>query len=485
LVLKVLIKIPVNNVKKQMKIGVNVSFLRKGDSGIGQVTHNFLKKLCEVKSQKSKVKLEKVEFYLYAEEDFDLEVELPGNFHKRVFLPPYKRDDLIRKIWWEKYLLPKKAKEDGCEVFLSLYQSATVFEQKNKHMNRATSPLQQSKNPLGPPLKKGEGRKGGGIKHVMLVHDVVPKVFPEYLGNWRKKLYYGLVDKAVVKADEIVTISKYSKKEIVRFYDLPEKKVKVAYIDCDEVFKEKGVGAEDFPPGEIKEVLGKYGVEPDNKKYKEQNGSGRETLNQQFNYIFYVGGFDVRKNVDGLLEAYRMFYNRLEDKNKAPDLVLAGKFNEHLVPLVTDLPKKIDEIADKYGVPKDRFKNVGFVAGEDLPYFYAGASFFAYPSFYEGFGLPVLEAASIGCPIITSNTSSIPEVINEKGAILVNPGNTEELAEAMRNLYLNCNLNCNLVSEAKRQAEKFSWEKFTKQIMKGVLASPPCKGGDRGVVKKY
>jgi len=132
-----------------MKIGINASFLRKPDTGIGQVTRGFVDKLTENHSDEN-------EYFLYLEKD--IELKLPKNFHKCVFLPAWKRDDLIRKIWWEKFLLPRRAKRDKCDVFLSLYQCPT-FLPKN-------------------------------IRHKMLVHDLIPKIFPEYLNNWRKYFYF-------------------------------------------------------------------------------------------------------------------------------------------------------------------------------------------------------------------------------------------------------------------------------------------------------
>ncbi|MDD5463969.1 MAG: hypothetical protein PHP62_02385, partial [Candidatus Moranbacteria bacterium] len=106
-----------------IKVGINASFLRKQNTGIGQVSINFLRKLIEVESRKLKVHKEEMEFVLYLEED--VEIELPEGFSKKVFLPVYKRDDLIRKIWWEKFSLPRKVKKDKCDVLLSLYQSTT------------------------------------------------------------------------------------------------------------------------------------------------------------------------------------------------------------------------------------------------------------------------------------------------------------------------------------------------------------------------
>lgn len=410
-----------------MKIGINASFLRKPDSGIGQVTLNFLRKLSELKDESDKLK--EIEFVLYLEEDADL--DLPEGFEKKFFLPSfYRRDDLVRKIIWEKFLLPRQAKKDECDIFLSLYQSATIFT-KNKQ----------------------------GIRHIMLVHDVVWKVFSQYLSNRRKKTYYGFVDRAIRCADEIITISQFSKAGIEKYIfgknngtycgayqgKLPSTlpaKITVSHIDCDPVFKK------DVSNEEMRKVSDKYKL----------NG----------NYIFYVGGFDVRKNVDWLIEAYGKLCQNLNDI-ETPNLVLAGKFHQHLVPLVTDVPAKIKEVSQKYGFDRNKIKPIGFVDQQDLPALYQGAKLFCYPSLYEGFGLPVLEAFNCSCPVVTSNSSSIKEMANSNNAILVDPESVDSIAEGMKKGLIDEGLRNNIVRQAKRDAGEYDWNKFVNNVLGAIL----------------
>jgi len=154
--------------------------------------------------------------------------------------------------------------------------------------------------------------------------------------------------------------------------------------------------------------------------------------------------------------------------SKMPDLVLAGSFHKNLIPLVTDIPKKIKEVSEEYNLPEEKIKMVGFVEQEDLLGWYKNAKLFCYPSLYEGFGLPVLEAMNCGCPIVTSNNSSISEVCSENSAILINPRNTEEIAKAMLSLVTNEKLAREKAVNAKREAEKFSWRKFTENLLQEV-----------------
>lgn len=416
-----------------MKIGINASFARKQDSGTGQVTVNFLRKLAELERSKTP---SGNEFVLYLEEDLPKDFVLPKNFQKSIFLPAYKRDDLIRKIWWEKFLLPKKVRKDGCDVFLSLYQSASV-------------------------LKK--------TKHIMFVHDAIWKIFPAYLNNWRKKIYYRFVDKAIVSADKIAVNSENSKRDICELFGVSNPDVHVCLLDCDPLFKKE------YSKEEIEKVLGKYKLLEKKKKASTAGqGDTPSSVNRKLpvaRYIFYVGGFDRRKNVRGLLEAYGLLWKRYSKETEIPLLVLAGKFNPSLVPLVTDIPKKIVELKEKYGCPESQIRMIDFVSQEDLPMLYKGAEFFCYPSLYEGFGLPLLEAANCGCAILTAGMSSIPEVINEKGAVFADPRHHESIAIAMYLLLTEDALKQQKIAEANKQAKKFDWGKTVKEIFSIILSN--------------
>ena len=107
---------------------------------------------------------------------------------------------------------------------------------------------------------------------------------------------------------------------------------------------------------------------------------------------------------------------------------------------------------------KNKILKIGYVADEDLAALYSGAEMFVYPSIYEGFGMPVLEAMQCGCPVITSNVSSLPEVIGSAG-IQINPENNSELIEAYEKMYFDKNFKEKCAQESLKQASKFSWEK--------------------------
>jgi len=394
-----------------MKIGINASFVRKLNTGIRQVTLNALKALSNLQftihnlqsiSNDSifdeKGTKEDLEFFLYLEEDLPKDFKLPKNFTKRIFLPLWKRDDLIRKIWWEKYLLPRKVKEDKCDVFLSLYQCPTVF---NK------------------------------IKHIMIVHDIIPKLFPEYLNNSRKKLYWKLTEKAIKKADKIIAVSEYTKKDLIKYLNIAPEKISVNYIDVDEIYK-KEVSEE-----KSREVLKKYNLKP--------------------GYIYCGGGLEKRKNIAALTKAYQILLRQIP--NNLPNLIISGKLMPELAPLITDAERLVKDLG-----LQDKVKLLDFVPQEDLPALYKNASVFVYPSLYEGFGLPVLEAMNCGTPVITSKNSSLPEVGSDS-VLYINLENIQDIAQKIEKVLSDNNLRNELSAKGKEQAKKFSWEKFVKKIL--------------------
>lgn len=374
-----------------MRIGINASFLRKPDTGIGQVARGFVSELVKTHYSKN-------EYFLYLEKDIDL--KLPKNFHKRVFLPKFwKRDDLIRKIWWEKFLLPKYVRHNKCDVFVSLYQCPTVLP-KN-------------------------------IRHKMLVHDLIPKIFPGYLDNWRKKFYFFLAQRAIRSADEIFAVSDWSKRDIHKYLKIPNEKIKVAYPSIGPEFFEKST------PEKDNKILEKYGI------------FGR--------YVFYIGGFDFRKNMEGLFEAYAELIRR-EDANDI-NLVLGGEDKSRFSKLFTDVNAKIEELG-----LGGKVKMIGFVAQKDLPVLYRNCELYVLPSLYEGFGLMALEAMVSGAPTAVSKTSSLPEIGGD-AVLYFNPHDTDEMARVMGKVLRNNKLRLHLSEKGRERAKKFSWKNFVETIL--------------------
>ncbi len=400
-------------------IGINGSFLRKPATGIGQVSWHFSRELIRREEDQFSGR----RYIIYTEkrlQDDFWQDALPKNIEVKIIEGWYKRDDLIRKILWEKFWLPKQIKKDGCSTFFSPYQSATIL------------------------LKK--------TKHLMFVHDVIPNIFPEYLNNWRKKIYYWLVDKAVKKASGIVTNSYFSQKEIARVYGIKQDKIKVVHLACDPIFQKQ------LSDGEREKSLQQYGLKLSDK------------------FILYEGGLDVRKNVARLIKAYGKLIADLRSlpageagkaSEKLPSLVIVGKFNKHLVPLVTDIEKETEVAVTKYGLDREMIKMVGFVEQKNLPALFQSAEVFLYPSLHEGFGMPVLEAMTSLVPVVTSNTTSILEVISsEAGYLVENPESVDEIEEQLKKVLTDSLENREeKISLAYQESQKFSWKKFTDEVL--------------------
>ncbi len=381
-----------------MKIGINASFARKPNTGIGQVTINFLKELSKRKKEK---------FVLYLEEDLPKNIKLPKNFKKRIFLPLWKRDDLIRKVWWEKVLLPKKIKEDKCDVFLSLYQCPTKL--------------------------------GKRVKHIILVHDIIPELFPEYLDNSRKRKYWNLTKEAIRQAEKIIAISSRTEKDLIQHLKIDPKKITVNHVDVDEIYKKNATVSRGLS------VLKKYKLKP--------------------GYIYSGGGLEIRKNIERLIMAYKML---LESNKRShliqdfPPLVISGKLMPDLAPLVLDAKK----LVKKLNLTKE-VKLLDFVPQNSLPFLYKNASIFVFPSLYEGFGLPMLEAMNVGTPAIVSKKASLPE-IGRDAVLYFDPENVQDMAMVLKNVLSNKNIRTELKQRGKDRAKMFNWKNFSNKLF-GII----------------
>ncbi|HUD09057.1 MAG TPA: glycosyltransferase family 1 protein, partial [Candidatus Saccharimonadales bacterium] len=164
-------------------------------------------------------------------------------------------------------------------------------------------------------------------------------------------------------------------------------------------------------------------------------------------FIFFLGNIEPRKNILSIIKAYK---NIISSNPKLSEykLVLAGNIS----PLCRDL------------IEKEDIMTCGYIEREDRPYVYNLASLFVYPSFFEGFGLPVLEAMACGTPVIASNNSSLPEV-SGKSILSIDPNRPAELAEAIENILIDENLYNKFKKRGIAQAQKFSWEKCAKETL--------------------
>lgn len=391
-----------------MHIGINASFLRKPGTGIGQVTLNFLRKVTELQNDHPDLSAHR--FFVYVEEHPELAFELPENFQIRSFLPWWKRDDVPRKWLWER-ALAEKAREDGCDVFLSLYQSATVFK---------------SDKPQTPNFKR--------FRHTMIVHDLIPFLFPEYANTVSRRLYVRAMAKGIRHADALVAMSECTKNDLVKVMHISPEAITVVYQDVHPRFRET-VSEE-----QQNRVLEKYALKP--------------------GYLYHGGGLEIRKNGESVLRAYKQLVTDDQEGKHTPPLVISGTLFHPSNTLATDVEGLIEEMG-----LDGKVKTLGFVADEDLPALYRGALCFLFPSRYEGFGLPVLEALCQDVPVLTSALSSLPEVGGD-AVLYVDPKSVTSVREGIKRLMTDPVLRERLVALGKMQREKFSWNAFIEKILK-------------------
>ncbi len=246
--------------------------------------------------------------------------------------------------------------------------------------------------------------------------------------------YTQLVSLATKKSSLIIADSECSKKDIHHYLGIAKDKIIVVYLAASPAFK---------PIHNI-----------------EKFNHIREKFNLNCPFIMYMGGVDHRKNVPRLLEAFSFFLKREFDLQSINiQLVIAGH-----IPNPGILFPDVKKIAIDMGL-EERVKFIGKVTEEEAAILYNMAELFIFPSIYEGFGLPPLEAMSCGTPVICSNTSSLPEVVGD-AAIKINPYETQEIFYALEKTLLDQNLRSMLREKGLKQATKFNWSKTATETIK-------------------
>ncbi len=374
-----------------MKIGVDARSLVGNISGVGYYLKNIIKY----------GGFEENKLFLY----FD--TETLKNINKKSFISEHKNitfrnidsNKLVKPtfrkatpIWWVNITLYRSLIKDDIDLFF-----APNFVQ----------PILFSKS------------------SILVVHDLIHKTYPQahkMLYSWYLNLFLTL---SIFRTDHIITVSKNTKKDLQKYYNIPSNKISVAYGAASKCYRSR-----DLSMKKKRDLREKYGLP--NKKF-----------------LLYVGNIEPRKNLSVLIDALIGL-----NKKERPPLVIVGK--KHLK------DKKFEKKYKNYDF-KEEICFTGYVSEKDLPFIYNMASIFVYPSLYEGFGLPVLEAMQSGIPVITSNKSSIPEIVGDSG-ITIDVTDSTILADNIVKLYTNKKLRKKYSEKGKKRAEKFSWTKTGKKI---------------------
>jgi glycosyltransferase involved in cell wall biosynthesis len=259
-------------------------------------------------------------------------------------------------------------------------------------------------------------------KTICFVHDLASKIFPDAYSA-RDKMILDLSFRHAVKAAVIIFISKNTQKDYEKFYPGFKNRSHVIY------------------PGYDTEL------------YKTISNP-KDVLNINSKYILYLGRLESRKNVKNLVLAYKLFRKKTK---LTPKLVLAGKEGFGFSEIKTEIDKLDANIKNDIIIP-------GYIAEKDLPHLYAGAELFVFPSLYEGFGIPILEAMACGTPVSCSKTSSLPEAGGE-AALYFDPEKPEEIAETINSVLTNPALKTKMIAKGYEQAKKFSYSKMAKEVL--------------------
>ncbi|EJO5346184.1 glycosyltransferase family 4 protein [Clostridium botulinum] len=263
-------------------------------------------------------------------------------------------------------------------------------------------------------------------KIIVTIHDLIPYIMPETVGKGYLIKFLKEMPKIIELSDKIITVSEWSKKDILKFFPMKENKIKVIPLAADSKYK------------------------PLDKLYCKNILKTKYGINLPF--VLYLGGFSSRKNVRSIIEAFEKIYNKLPQEHA---LVIVGSKK--------DEGEKLYEFSQKLKISSNIIFT-DFVKEQDLPIFYNGCDLFIYPSLYEGFGLPPLEAMSCGCPVITSNVTSIPEVTSDC-CITINPLDIDIMAKSMENILKNEELKAELSRKAYERSNLFSWSKTAENTL--------------------
>ena len=256
-------------------------------------------------------------------------------------------------------------------------------------------------------------------KQIICIQDIIPLLFKK---DHKKQFFFYryILKHALNSAKHIITTSNHTRELVLSFYKLSNDKLHVIHLGIQDIY--------------IKEA---------------------ETCNQEReNFILYAGRIAPTKNVIGILKAFELIKEKLDYK-----LIIAGSGKEN--------------IKEKSYIDNDRVLFKGYISNNEMLRLYRKALLFVFPSFYEGFGLPPLEAMACGCPVVVSNVASLPEVCGD-AAYYVNPYNIESIAEGMYKVLTDESLRRSLIQKGLERAKLFSWEKSAKEhleVFKEVLNS--------------
>lgn len=373
-----------------MHIAIDGRTIVQSRTGVGVYAERIVRSLLQIDPDN--------EYTLFLVED---DASLAGANLKKVMITGYTRIGPNR--FWENFLLPRYLKKHKVDLYFS---PAYVLPILHKSRDR--------------------GSPADGAKFVVTIHDLVgfiyPKTFTLKMRMWQR-LFVG---NAVRVANRILADSEATKRDILKFFDLPPETITVVHLPVGEQFRRI------LDPGTLENVRTKHHL-PDR-------------------FILYVGTLEPRKNVGRLAKAYSFLSKDIRDRYS---LVLAGASGW----FSTEIIREIEALG-----MEDRIRMIGYVDQQTLPSLYSLASLFAYISIYEGFGAPPLEAMACGTPVISSNTSSLPEAVGDAG-VLVDPYNVDEITAQLQRLLTDDSLRIRLSKAGLERVKRFDGAEKAREVL--------------------
>jgi len=378
-----------------VRVAVNGLFWGRETTGSGQYIHNLLRALLNATDE--------VEYLLVVPRSASVGASLVGLSEQGLQVlesrtPLDGLNDDLAKVWFEQVSFPAVCRRWGAHLAFVPYFAPPLF---------------------------------CPVPVVVTIHDLIPLILPAYRGSAGVRAYMRLVSRAARRADVILTDSAASQRDVERLLDVPSGRIRVVYLAASRAYRRRG---------------------------ESEQVRVRSLYRLPSRYLLYFGGFDVRKNVEQVVETYA----RARRLPGFPDdvwLVVAGR----LPPRSTSFNPDPRPVAAALGVA-ERVRFTGWVEESDKPALYSGATAFVFPSRYEGFGLPVLEAMSCGVPVIVSDAGSLPEVVGNAG-LIVPAGEVSALAQAVADVVRDEDLRARLGRRAAVRAREFSWERAAAETL--------------------
>jgi len=265
------------------------------------------------------------------------------------------------------------------------------------------------------------------VAKVLTIHDLVWRLYPRTMTLKNYCNYRLFAERSIQQANRVISDSESTARDLQRILNVPESKIEVIHLGVGPAYKPHD------PRAAAEYLASKYGVSKD--------------------YVLTVGKMTPRKNLSVLVEAMKILRDRGEHSLQ---LLVAGAKGWKTA--------KVFKSVERFGLTESDIRFLGFVPEEDLPVLYSGACIFLFPSLYEGFGLPLVEAMACGVPIVASNTSSIPEVVQD-AALLVLPNRPQDFAEAILRVRGDMDVRRTMIGRGLRRAGCFRWDKAASRVL--------------------